>query len=628
MDWLRGCVRRWGVELFLAVAFLVGCVGICAWLVANGYLLDRVLICTFDETTGVTIVSTRRTGQWLSRKAALRYLARQPEVGYCDPAKGYAFGDPAVTRDHDVLAVDYRRVDLCANHDGTLFTGLRAVQEAWYWLPGVRALTLTRQRQEISPLAGELSPAQYLYVGHPVTGEVGHLQGIAVKDPAQAQELLTRQVLDYPAAAAGFAPLVPPGVTLRVGTPDAHGVVTLDLPQSFPWHDAWRLNGLVLTFTQFPAISAVRFTAAGRTMWRSVGGVWLSRPITPLQLTCLPPRAHRIVLPPSVPHFRDPWPIIAGSPRGNYLVVMDRLYDMVTECWQQLAYAPQAGDELQWLPDESGLIGKRWHPSGRYVVSTFFRLPRHGQAVELLQVERLVDWRVLPDGSGLVLTRTADSRPGDGAGWGYRIETLHYTFADGRLARIELSDWFGGDWTGGEMLCIRRDGADWIATYAPESNTLYWLNLRTRRQQVVSYPNCTPAFSPDGQYWILGHQLQSAPSWPGRTIKGHPPVELPGPEWGNAWRWSPDSRLIAYTVAAGYAHMNDWTFQMGCGSKVLDTRGREVMRLNTLAACWVGSNYLLISGDRQGRRCYYLRSLTGGTDRILCTGAWRGYSDE
>ncbi len=257
------------------------------------------------------------------------------------------------------------------------------------------------------------------------------------------------------------------------------------------------------------------------------------------------------------------------SPSGRYLAcLMPRdpggeglwLLDTARGDWTK---APVTSlNELDWLPDESGLVLSVLQDAEAKVPVTHVkhdikRVGLDGRVRTLATVDGVLSWTLLPDGNGLALVCAHDWRatggkdsPDTGT---WRTQARVLDFHTGAVRTV---------WTApataarrddrGAWLSLRRDGDDWALAYRAtgDSPLDYWVNLRTGQARTVDANAAQPAeFSPDGQYVAVGGQLWRARTWPsekGVITQGRPLAACPLPEDHEAtYLWASDSHHLA-----------------------------------------------------------------------------------
>ncbi|MHB9025206.1 MAG: GerMN domain-containing protein [Armatimonadota bacterium] len=217
-------------------------------------------------------------------------LESQPGMSYT-PSTSLRLADPQATVTDGALTVNYRQADGLGAMSSAQATQVLAMLEAWWWTPGVRELRLQVKGEPVATL-GPLAVTQplargfYTFVLQPDTGEVGYLVGsLNPRTPAEALGILQRrEIREFPAA-RGFRPLLPVDATIVPAFDKlADGVLPVNITGAFSPSDHARLAAVVLHFTQFPEITAVRFTFNGETVNELFMRGNLNAPLTPRDL--------------------------------------------------------------------------------------------------------------------------------------------------------------------------------------------------------------------------------------------------------------------------------------------------------------------------------------------------------
>ncbi len=263
-----------------------------------------------------------------------------------------------------------------------------------------------------------------------------------------------------------------------------------------------------------------------------------------------------------------------ASPRGRYLAVSATrvpggagiwVRDNRTGRWRRVW--THTG-EVQWIGEDGTLIvmtGSTMSDpySGQRrdrVWSGFYRVSRTGRVEKFGILSHIIDWVAIPDGSGVVATRTAAEHETDGED-DIEVETLVYLFAQHRWRSCHrFETLFGG---GGEDLAIRRHRGHWVISMSEcllGDNSAVWIDLTTNR--VIRARGGDPyrfspggrfAVEPDGRYPETG-SIYHAHSWPVSLPKGMGNAQpLAGKVCtfhmhGDYITWSPDARHIAVLV--------------------------------------------------------------------------------
>ncbi|HEY3418767.1 MAG TPA: GerMN domain-containing protein [Armatimonadota bacterium] len=199
-------------------------------------------------------------------------LAAQPGASYA-PSASLRLADPQATVADGTVTVNYRQADGLAALSSAQTTQVLAMLEAWWWVPGVRDVRLQVKSAPVAML-GPLAITQpltrtfYTYVMQPETGEVAYQVGsLTPRTPTEALAILQRREIRQFPATRGFRPLLPVDATITPAFDKlANGVLPVNLTGAFPPAEHARLAALALNFTQFPEITAVRFTSDGATV--------------------------------------------------------------------------------------------------------------------------------------------------------------------------------------------------------------------------------------------------------------------------------------------------------------------------------------------------------------------------
>ncbi len=223
-------------------------------------------------------------------------LAGLPAVSYL-PGAEQTLGDPAAVVRGNVVTVNYRAARGLATLSRTQATAVLAALEAWWWVPGVSEVHVQANGQPLAALGpvaltDPLTRVAHTYVLNPNTGEIGYLVGgLSPTTPPEALDILKRrEVLEFPAT-QGFLPLLPPNLAPTVGFDKiTDNTLPVDIsPNTYSAQQQHpRLAGLVLTFSQFPQVSSLRFTFDQLTVSQSFMRGNLEKPLAVYDLL-LPP---------------------------------------------------------------------------------------------------------------------------------------------------------------------------------------------------------------------------------------------------------------------------------------------------------------------------------------------------
>jgi len=296
-------MRWWICSTLLGAALLLGCGNNEK---AHTPPMSSLLVFHYDSVREIVIASTYSlsTDRPVTPQRYAEALTRLPEVSYLPtptPARPTTIrlADPQARVVDSVLTVNYLDVAGLSEISSAQATAALAALEAWFWVPGVRAVYLQAHGRPLTHLGPvrltyPLTPAYRTYVVHSATGEVGYLAGAPM--PATVRDavdiLQRREIAAFPAR-QGFTPLLPPGMTLTTGPANlVDGVLRVDLPAYFSRSNMAQLSGIVLTLTQFPEVDAVQFTFGGRVASAPFMRTNLDAPVTPYALL-LPPLVAR-----------------------------------------------------------------------------------------------------------------------------------------------------------------------------------------------------------------------------------------------------------------------------------------------------------------------------------------------
>jgi hypothetical protein len=306
---------------------------------------------------------------------------------------------------------------------------------------------------------------------------------------------------------------------------------------------------------------------------------------------------------------------VAASAQGRYLALAAQgqhagiwVGQRRTGRWRKLSNHPA---QIAWLPDERGMVVVMRGPQEGLTASrvTFYRLPVQGPAVQLATATRLLDWQLIPDASGIVITRTDTPRAHEPT---VAVEVFAFATRRWRTVHVEPSRFYDG--TPGTSLALRRHGDAWILSYTEGmtgDNSGLWVNLATGKvQRAHEGAYSRLRFSPDGRYALDGPTLYAARSWPvldrhktyGRGLGAR--LRTLATRDGYA-HWSPDGRHIAATMPAGCA--------------VFDLAGKQQDASTADLVGWAGPRDLLLWEDS----ILYLRGIHDRVNKAVCRVAWR-----
>lgn len=254
--------------------------------------IKSVLRFSYDIHTGnaVTPVTEERATALTPLEYA-RALAHNPAMQWTPPLPNTRYVHPRVSLQAGSLVVRYT-VEGRYPMSSSELAGLWAMLEAWWWVPGVREVTLLDQHGNTLPIPeyGTLErPAPrryqtYAYLADRYT--MGYLTG--VKPPQSLHEALNQlaqRMLGDQSSSPRVQPLLPEGVRITADTRHVvDGVLPVDLSAPIHQERPVRLAGVVMMLTQFPEVQAVRFTFNGEALNDPFMRTTLSQPVTPYDL--------------------------------------------------------------------------------------------------------------------------------------------------------------------------------------------------------------------------------------------------------------------------------------------------------------------------------------------------------
>jgi len=227
---------------------------------------------------------------------------------------------------------------------------------------------------------------------------------------------------------------------------------------------------------------------------------------------------------------------ITASPSGRYLAVNGKLeeeekaavylFDLSGKESKVLgASYPQV--VLQWLPDEKGIIlgyspdGYKDYKDPRSLMGCdhdvfFLRYSLDGKEVWFTQLNNCVEWKIIPDGSGIAATSIDNqSRRSSGE---VRCRVKTYVFNSRKWHDVFLSRWTWPDKSTGNHQALHKKDNDWILSYheiGPSDSRSYWVNLSSGEAVIGIEGDPLFEYSPDGRYVaVAGEQVCSAYCWP------------------------------------------------------------------------------------------------------------------
>jgi hypothetical protein len=583
-----------------------------------------LLLFRYDAARKVAVVTTRAVSGLTSPQAYARALAQQPEakIGQRRP--------PTCTIAKNRLTVTMTAPQKVVSPNWSVMYPLRLAQECWLWTPGVSGVTWRLNPNHLHDMA-VVTRTPHLAVAHPATGEVAFTFAYLPRDLREMLRLLNTRSIDGLAQAAGFAPILPDGITLPETLKPVKGTVTVALPRAL---SASAQAGLVLALTSCPSVTAVRVMVAG-----TAKGVF-----TPYDLSLTAPKMPPPPVLPNEARFTegDAWPGMLASPRGSYLVVPYPRQPggagtwrctVATGAWERIFPKPGAPE---WSADERVLVlAVDDEPSDEDTTTTFYLIPPTGKP-EVLGKGDSFDWQVLPDGSGLVIVTLANWQRREGARDTVQYQTQLYRFADKTWKtlftdeRVELG-------MSSIRLNLRRHQEHWVMTYQLYTRNkwcLRWIDLDTGTT-ALSEDDDQFFISPDGHVAIAS-AIFTAKSWP-TPYNLQPPIDNGALHvldasicytlGGNFIGWAPTSRRFAYQdyeakdiLAPGrYCVANEkgqWqaTWSLFDWPKLINgtfgaVDGREA---------WVGGDHLRVEYRLGNAHAFYLRPVAGGPDRPVC----------
>ncbi len=283
-----------GILLYSAVLAVLLLMGCSTEKVEPRRTTERISIPTFryDAARDVVLVTANPAlvSVPIDPQRYATALALLSGAGYT-PTAGVRLADPEATLTDSTLTVNYRDSASLAQLSSAQAMAVMAVLEAWFWVPGVRAMSLRVNGEPVrvlGPLAmtQPLRPVYHTYVVQPDTGEIGYLVGAATPgNPTEAIASLRSRVISPLPVQRGFQPLLPADTTLTAAPERMEdGVLSVELSAIVPRQTHPRLAGLVMMLTQFPMVDAVRFTFGGKTVDEPFMRTNLNRAISPYDL--------------------------------------------------------------------------------------------------------------------------------------------------------------------------------------------------------------------------------------------------------------------------------------------------------------------------------------------------------
>jgi len=291
------------------------------------------------------------------------------------------------------------------------------------------------------------------------------------------------------------------------------------------------------------------------------------------------------------------------------------LYQVSSNTWTRLANRPGA---VQWLPGHRQLV------VGRATAGTvaFSYLTVDGKEEPLRSPGTCCyDWKVLPDGSGIVATC---DRPKKKTG----IAICLYRFVDGTWRSIATYPHVDHDKGTGDHIALRKLNGVWILSCherGPSDSRSLWVNLATGKYTLGDEGDPLNHYSPDGTYVIgedryarnIPFRIWLARHWPGpgrqRNVLGKAIGTLPEKvQISGQDCWAPDSRHIA-----SIQREEDG---MSRGYLVLDLQGKIVAHGQGHVLDWIGGNRLLV---QTGAETLVIRSISGGKEQAVARPPWQ-----
>lgn len=346
----------------------------------------------YDAARDVVLATTHALATTDDSVTAQQYataLALRPEVSYA-PSTTLRLASPEVTVDNGALTVNYREAAGLQGLASAQVSAVLAALEAWFWVPGITEVRVQANGQPLTALGPVVleqpMPRRFhTFVYQPATTEVAYLVGSLMPATlAEAVELLQqRQIREFPAT-QGFRPLLPQEsmVTVRADAL-ADGVLPIDLAADFPRVEPSRLAGMVLMFTQFPQVEAVRFTFGGQTvnipfMRSNLGG-----PITPYDLL-LPAEVGTVAGGQTLQELQSAARAALGQPPASFGPAL------TWRTWAVITAVPTAGAAPQTLVLQRGPVGYNVVMSGTNL--PLAQLLERGVPREAIQALRLPGW--------------------------------------------------------------------------------------------------------------------------------------------------------------------------------------------------------------------------------------------
>ncbi|MHB9130922.1 MAG: GerMN domain-containing protein [Armatimonadota bacterium] len=217
-------------------------------------------------------------------------LAGLPAASYA-PAPNIRLTNPQTTVTDGVLTVNYLTAAGLEQLASAQANQVLAALEAWLWVPGIRQVIIQAQGTPLTRVGPvvvtqPLTPSFHTYTIHSETREVAYMVGsLQPRSIEEAAAILTQRTMRELPASKGFVPLLPLDTTLTVDpTKLSDGVLPVNLSANFSRAEQLRLGALVMTFTQFPNVTAVRFTFGGQTVNENFMRSNLTFPIYPYDL--------------------------------------------------------------------------------------------------------------------------------------------------------------------------------------------------------------------------------------------------------------------------------------------------------------------------------------------------------
>lgn len=239
----------------------------------SGQVASVVYIWLDDQVERVATYPFHYSGKVTAQQYA-DALAARPEMEFtCSGEDRFHYRKPKVTVNGDSLEVNYTDVLEISSLSSCEMQAFFTSFNSWFFVPGVHRVWWLAEGKRVESFAemGEfVQPLRMddiaLFYCYPRTGEIvrdGY--GNSSRNMSfnnMTASLNNRIALKYPRDAE---PLLPEGMIIRPSL-STNGVLTIDLPSSFPMYQPVRIAGLVLTYTQLPQVRVVRFTFAGKTL--------------------------------------------------------------------------------------------------------------------------------------------------------------------------------------------------------------------------------------------------------------------------------------------------------------------------------------------------------------------------